>query len=253
MKMHALSGGRLRMRKSVYVPGAERSETIELPVSAFLMRHRQGNVLFDSGCHPSVAENAEARWGGLAKLMTPISPPGDNVVDNLRAIGVEPDDVDAVVCSHLHPDHCGCNAFFRKATIICHAKELAAARAPDAAMQGYIAADWDQPMPFREIDGQHDLFDDGRIVLIPVPGHTPGTVAALVGLDRSGSFLLASDSVGLRLHLEREVIPKNTWNVDQALASLAEIKRIEAGGATVLCGHDAAQWATLRKGADAYD
>jgi glyoxylase-like metal-dependent hydrolase (beta-lactamase superfamily II) len=166
---------------------------------------------------------------------------------------VEPDDVDAVVCSHLHPDHCGCNAFFRKATIICHAKELAAARAPDAAMQGYIAADWDQPMPFREIDGQHDLFDDGRIVLIPVPGHTPGTVAALVGLDRSGSFLLASDSVGLRLHLEREVIPKNTWNADQALASLAEIKRIEAGGATVLCGHDAAQWATLRKGADAYD
>lgn len=253
MKMHALSGGRLRMRKSIFMPDAERSETIELPVSAYLMRHKQGNVLFDSGCHPSVAENAEARWGGMARLMTPISSPGDNVVESLHAIGVEPNDVDVVVCSHLHPDHCGCNAFFRKATMICHAKELAAARAPDAATMGYLAVEWDQPMPVQEIEGEHDVFDDGRIVLIPVPGHTPGTVAALVNLDRSGSFLLASDSVSLRAMLERDFIPKNTWNIDQAAASLAEIKRIQTGGATVICGHDDAQWAALKKGADAYD
>jgi N-acyl homoserine lactone hydrolase len=32
MRMHALSGGRVRMRKAVYVPDADRSETIELPV-----------------------------------------------------------------------------------------------------------------------------------------------------------------------------------------------------------------------------
>lgn len=253
MKMHAISGGRLRMRKSIYLPDAEKAETIELPVSAYLIRHGQGNVLFDSGCHPSVAENAEARWGAMAKLMTPIAPPGDNVVDNLRCIGVGSDDVDLVVCSHLHPDHCGCNAFFRKATVICHADELAAARSPSAVPAGYLPIEWDQPMPFQEIEGQHDVFGDERIVLIPVPGHTPGTLSALVNLDRSGSFLLASDSVSLRVMLERDVMPKNTWNIDLALASLAEIKRIEARGATVLCGHDDAQWATLKKGADAYE
>lgn len=253
MKMHALSGGRLRMRKSIYVPGADRSETIELPVSAFLMRHPQGNVLFDSGCHPSVAENAEARWGGMAKLMTPIAPATDNVIDNLRCVGLGPDDIDVVVCSHLHSDHCGCNSFFRKATVICHARELAAARAPDALQMGYVPADWDPSLTFQEIDGQHDVFGDGRIVLVPVPGHTPGTTAALVNLDRDGSFLLASDAVSVRATLECEVIPKNTWNVEEALASLAEIKRIEAGGATVLCGHDDVQWQTLRKGADAYE
>ena len=64
MKMHALSGGRVRMRKSVYVPDADRSETIELPVSCFLLRHPQGNVLFDTGCHPSVA--GESRRTGRA-------------------------------------------------------------------------------------------------------------------------------------------------------------------------------------------
>jgi N-acyl homoserine lactone hydrolase len=253
MKMHALSGGRLRLRKSLFWPDADRSEMIEVPVSAYLLRHPQGNVLFDSGCHPSLVENAEARWGGLAKIMMPISPPGDNVLDNLRAIGIEAEDVDVVVCSHLHSDHCGCNAFFRKATVICHAAELAAARAPNAVAMGYLPVDWDQPMPFQEIDSQYDVFGDERIVLVPVPGHTPGTTAALVNLDRSGSFLLASDSVSVRVMLEREVIPRNTWNVDQAQASLAEIKRIEARGATVLCGHDEGQWAMLKKGANAYD
>ena len=69
MKMHVLSGGRLRMRKSVYFPDTDRAELMELPVSAFLLRHAQGNVLFDSGCHPSVSDRAAERWGGLAKFM----------------------------------------------------------------------------------------------------------------------------------------------------------------------------------------
>ncbi len=53
MKMHLLSGGRLRMRKSIFMPDADKSETIELSVPCALLRHAQGNVLFDTGCHPS--------------------------------------------------------------------------------------------------------------------------------------------------------------------------------------------------------
>src|SRR5687767_4533909 len=106
MKMHILSGGRVRIRKSIYLPEADRSETIELPVPCVLLCHAQGNVLFDTGCHPSVAENAEARWGSIAKLMVPIMAPGDHVIAGLAGIGLTPDDIDVVVCSHLHPDHC---------------------------------------------------------------------------------------------------------------------------------------------------
>ena len=57
----------------------------------------------------------------------------------------------------------------------------------------------------------------------------------------------------MRLHLERECCPKNTWNVDLATQSMAEIARMAAAGATVIYGHDLAQWATLRTGAVAYD
>ena len=53
--------------------------------------------------------------------------------------------------------------------------------------------------------------------------------------------------------LDRNVAPRNTQDGDALMKSWAEIRRIEVGGATVLCGHDAAQWDTLRKGADFYD
>jgi N-acyl homoserine lactone hydrolase len=189
MRMHILSGGRIRMKKSTYIHDADRSEMIDLPVSCALLRHPQGNVLFDTGCHPSIAEDPEPRWGALTKFMLPIMSRDDNVISDLRAVGLVPDDIDVVVCSHLHTDHCGCNAFFSKAAVIIHALELEAAKAPDAARIGYLRADWDHPMPMTTISKQTDVMGDGRIVLIPLPGHTPGTTGALIELDRSGRFL----------------------------------------------------------------
>jgi glyoxylase-like metal-dependent hydrolase (beta-lactamase superfamily II) len=185
--------------------------------------------------------------------MTPLMSVDDNVVSGLKAVGLAPDDICVVICSHLHPDHCGCNAYFTRATIICHADELAAARGPEGLQAGYLPADWDHPQTFDAIDGSRDLFDDGKLVVLPLPGHTPGTIGALVTLERSGAFLLASDAVSVRASLDQDVTPRNTWNVDALQRSLSEIRRIEAKGATVICGHDDAQWRTLKKGADAYE
>lgn len=253
MKMHLLSGGRLRMRKSVYLPDADRSETIELPVSCVLLRHAQGNVLFDTGCHPSALDDPEARWGTMAKAMVPIGRPQDNVISELASLGLQPDDIDIVVNSHFHADHCGCNEFFKRATVFCHYRELEAAQAPEAVQKGYLPADWQHAMPVQALRGEHDLFGDGRLTLLPLPGHTAGTMGALVTLSRDGSFLLAADAMPLRANLERELLPRNTADPQTATATAQEIQRIQASGTTVVFGHDDAQWSTLRKGAEAYE
>jgi N-acyl homoserine lactone hydrolase len=253
MKMHILNGGRLRMRRSVYVPGAERTESIDLPVHSVLMRHAQGNVLFDTGCHPSVVENAEARWGSMARMMVPINGREDNVVSDLSRLGLAPDDIDVVVCSHFHADHCGCNEYFTRASMFCHRLELEAAQADDAPAKGYLATEWRHGREWVAIDGEHDLFGDGRVVLKPLPGHTPGMIGALVHLDRDGPFVLASDAVPLALTLEREALPRNTGDLEAAARSLGEVGRLQAAGFTVLYGHDAEQWETLRKGVAFYE
>ncbi len=253
MKMHLLPCGRVKMRKSIFNPSAERTELIELPVSSALLRHGQANVLFDTGCHPDVPESPEARWGGLARLMVPIMKPGEHVLTGLAGLGLAPDDIDIVINSHLHPDHCGCNRFFRKATFMCHADELSATRAPNSEANGYLASEWDESAPTDAISGQRDVFGDGRVVLIPLPGHTPGSMGALTAFDRDGHFLLAGDTVSLRETLDTGVIPRNTWNADALAKSLDEIRRIEASGTVVICSHDAGQWETLRKGQAAYE
>lgn len=253
MKLNFLAAGRLRMKKSIYLPGADRSETIDLPVSSALIRHQQGNVLFDTGCHPSVVDNAEGRWGPLAKVMKPVMRAEETLLPSLACIGLSPDDIDIVVNSHFHPDHCGCNQFFRKATILAHAKEIEAANAPGAEAAGYLKADWNYGQPIEAVSGERDLFGDSSVVLVPLPGHTPGTLGALVGLDRDGQFLLASDSVSLRQNLDADSAPRNTWNVDQQLTTFEEVRRLEKGGATIVCGHDEMQWRSLRKGPEGYE
>jgi len=253
MKLNFLAAGRLRMKKSIYVPGADRNETIDLPVSSALIRHKQGNVLFDTGCHPSVVDNAEDRWGTLAKFMNPIMSAGETLLPSLACTGLGPDDIDIIVNSHFHPDHCGCNQFFKKATILAHAKEIEAAKAPGAEAAGYLRADWDYGQPIEAVNGEKDLFGDSSVVLVPLPGHTPGTTGALVRLDRSGEFFLASDTVSFRSTLDTGVVPKNTWNAEALVKSLAEIRHIEQAGAQIICGHDAAQWTSLRTGQDAYE
>jgi glyoxylase-like metal-dependent hydrolase (beta-lactamase superfamily II) len=253
MKLHFLSAGRIRMRKSVYIQGADRSETFEAPVSSALVRHGQGNLLFDTGCHPSVVEHGEERWGALMKVMTPVMRAEDTLLPSLACVGLRPDDIDVVVNSHFHPDHCGCNEFFKNATIIAHTKEIEAASAPGAEAAGYLRADWDHGQPMEVVTDEKDVFGDGRVVLVPLPGHTPGTMGAMVNLDRDGAFLLASDAVSLRHNLDTDTAPRNTWNVEAFLKSFAEIRHIEQSNATVICGHDDAQWQTLKKGQDAYE
>ena len=253
MKLQFISAGRLRLKKSIYDRSADRSETFEAPVSSALIRHKQGNVLFDTGCHPSVVEHGEERWGSLMKVMTPVMGAQDTLLPNLACVGINPDDIDVVVNSHFHPDHCGCNEFFRKATIIAHTKEIEAAKAPGAETAGYLRADWDHGQKTDAVDGERDVFGDGKLVLIPLPGHTPGTLGASVNLDRDGSFLLVSDAVSLRANLDADTVPRNTWNAEALLKSFAEIRRVEKSGATIVCGHDDAQWQGLRKGAEAYE
>lgn len=253
MKLHFLSGGRLAIRKSIYFADADRDDMLELPVSCGLVRHEQGNLLFDTGCHPTVAEDPEARWGGLSKFMRPIMDKDDHVLTSLKQLHLDPTDIDCVVCSHLHPDHCGCNEFFTNATILVSRLELQSAREPDQERRGYFTADFEHPIAIDEVDGERDVFGDGRVVLKPLPGHTPGSIGAMVALDKSGLMFLTSDAVSIRQNLDDDAPPRNTWNRDAAFKTFAEVRHVEKAGGTIVCGHDLEQWNSLKKGLEFYD
>ena len=254
MKLHLFRGGIVRINKGVFTPGRGDGTTLDSPMPFYLIRHPRGTLLIDTGSHPDVMVDPVARWGGLAKAFVPVMVPGEDVVGSLRSIGLEPTAVDLVVNSHLHMDHAGGNEFFRHCPVYVHEREIAWAKEPSVEGKGYYRADWDHPLDYRLFRGDWDAFGDGRVVFFESFGHTPGHLAAVVRLERTGTAVLACDTIPLLENLDLpDLTPRNAWKAEPLRASVEAIGRWRERGALVISGHDPGQWATLRTGAACYE
>ena len=171
------------------------------------------------------------------------------MVPQLARLGLKPDDVSFVANSHLHFDHCGGNEFFPRATFLVQRPELEAAR-----RLGFVPSyspspiDFDHPLDYRMVDGEHDVFGDGSVVLLPTYGHTPGHQSLLVRADKHSQIVCASDACYTRENMDRDVLPKILWNPSVMSESLATLRKLrDQAGATMFYGHDPAQWETIPK------
>jgi N-acyl homoserine lactone hydrolase len=85
-----------------------------------------------------------------------------------------------------------------------------------------------------------DVFDDGTVMMLYTPGHTPGHHSLLVKLPRMGSVVISGDAAHFRENYDTNGVP--AFNVDRAqtVASLERIKKIASNfKATVIIQHDA--------------
>ena len=71
MKLFFLNSGQIEIKKKIFIPEIIDDEKFLLPVVSTLIQYKNLNILFDTGCHPSVETNPEKRWGGLSKIMKP--------------------------------------------------------------------------------------------------------------------------------------------------------------------------------------
>jgi len=90
---------------------------ITLPVPVYLIEHRNGLALFDTGLHPDCQRDPPGRLGArLAELFQIKFRAGDEVSARLAAIGRDPAEIDLLINSHFHFDHVGGNALIPNAT-----------------------------------------------------------------------------------------------------------------------------------------
>lgn len=248
MKIYAMSCCRLKARKSIFLPQADKDIFIELPIPAFLITHPHGDVLFDTGPHPDVFKDAFGRWGGLAKAFQPIGDESIGILAQLKKIDCQPDGIRYVVNSHLHFDHAGGNQFFPEATFLVSKKELAFAKRPENEGRGYFKADWDHPLNYQELEGKFDIYGDGSLVVTPMPGHTPGHQILVVRQKEQQAIILSGDSVPLKEHYKNIVVSRNNYDNEQVLESVKKLQTmVDSEEAFVVHGHDAEQWAELKK------
>lgn len=209
------------------------------PYFFYVITHPQGTVIFDCGVHPALASDPASRLGdAYASFEVQISA-DDHVEKRLATIGMKPQDIDVVVQSHLHFDHCGGLAWLKHAPVLVQREELAFALNPPVYQRElYVRNEFDIGLNFRELDGDHDVFGDGRVVAVSTPGHTRGHQSLLVRLAGQTIFLLADASYLLRKIRARRVSGV-VWSPDAMVASYERIEEIEsAENARLMTTHE---------------
>lgn len=192
------------------------------PVHAWLVWHRDGIVLVDTGI--GIGNAAIDEW---------YRPRVTRLVDAMARVGVAARDVAAIVLSHLHFDHCGQQGAV-SAPVYVQRAEHEAANAPM-----YTVAEWasipDQRL--RLVDGDTEILDG--LVLLSTPGHTPGHQSVLV--ESAGERVVLAAQCAFRTAELRTGNPASTnlhddtW-ADAARHSLARIRALAP--ATVHLSHD---------------
>jgi len=145
--------------------------------------------------------------------------------------------------SHLHFDHVGGSGLVGNAEIVVQRAEWLAAIA-DVDGETYMAADLDSGRRLRLLDGEWDVFGDGRLLLLPTAGHTAGHQSLLVRTDGGGELVLCSDACYLRRSLQALALPPYALDREAQLQVFDRLRRLESAGAQLIFGHDPEQWPT---------
>lgn len=234
---------------------------------AILLRHPKGDLLIDTGISPNAAEEVKDLGGWRRFVFSQTA--GRNVqrrslVDSLKALGVT--EVKAVILSHAHPDHAGGVALLprevpvwvdsREQTFIT--EELASKRgvvvpAQASALEDRATAIAFTDAPYETWASHFDVFGDGSVVIVPTPGHTPGSIATFVNLDAERRFVHVGDLINMQESLERSVgkswLMRTLTDEDEA-GTTREVQRLVGlhaadPGLTILPAHDRPAYVAL--------
>jgi len=252
--------GRLAPLRAIGVRVRE-DDWMQIPVQAFLVEHPgAGLLLLDTGFHASVAVDPRQGMGRLGGLIFKKIRMDQRqaLPAQLRELGFDVDDVNAVLMTHLHSDHASGIAQFPGATFVVSAQEWNSA-AEGSQTEGYIRRQFDHAFDYRTVDFESadadsfatfgralDLFGDGSVRMLFTPGHTAGHCSFLLRLsDRQ--VLLTGDAAYTRRTIDETALPYRMADEHRFRRSLREIQLFLQGApdTLVITGHDMAAWRRL--------
>jgi N-acyl homoserine lactone hydrolase len=215
---------------------------LRVPSPAYLIEHAGSRVVFDAGLPPELRDVDSELSKELAPYFGCDLPPGTNLVERLASCGVEPSEVDMVVVSHMHFDHVGGSSLVPQAELIVQRAEWEAAAA-DVAREQYVTV-IDDARPRCLVDGEWDVFGDGRVVVTSTIGHTAGHQSLRLIDDDGRELILCGDACYLRRSLETRALPPSSFSAAAQLTAMAWLDERERAGARLLFGHEPGQWPT---------
>jgi N-acyl homoserine lactone hydrolase len=182
------------------------------PINVYVIEHRNGVVLFDTGQDRASVTDPNYFPSGINgflydRLAKFEIGPEQTFTEGLRGLGYAPQDVHTAVLSHLHQDHIGGLPQLRGSRIVTSRQEWETLDKPLAIPRGFLldhiklpGLNWQpiEPEPLGDpalapFTSGHDLFGDGSLTVLPTPGHTPGSLSMLVRRPGQAPLLMVGD------------------------------------------------------------
>jgi len=230
---------------SRWSPGVNVGKSMDFVDNCYLLHHSQGWMLWDTGLTDAIAAMPSGQAPADPRMTHWRRP--KTLASQLEALGVNPADIKYVAISHTHPDHIGNVDMFPQAMLLVQKAEY----------------DWPNPLgvgrfkpehPVTKLEGDHDVFGDGSVIIISTPGHTPGHQSLLVKLPKAGALLLSGDAVHFRSNWENRGVPENNSDKDKTRASMERLAQVLAKeNAQLWINHDKAQRDSLKLAPAFYD
>jgi N-acyl homoserine lactone hydrolase len=192
-----IRGAEMRSREGFSVRGGSLVKQFVTGIAAFVVEHPRGTLLVDAG----VGREVEQHLGTTPFLMRALAELTVKrpTVDALEANGLTAADLEGIVLSHSHWDHVSGLADLRSAPLWITPDELAHARSDDEGGKLYRRLEAAGPFELRELTfeggaygpfkSSQDFYGDGSVIIVPMPGHTPGSVGVFV-TDAAGKRAL---------------------------------------------------------------
>jgi len=238
-KIFPLHLGQQEARPSITTYLQNAGEMKSNPIIAYLITGNGKAILVDTGC-------GDEEWCiKYHNYVTKISPEME-LLNAIRATGVKPEDVDFIINTHLHHDHCFNNYKLPDKKIYVQKEEIKYAICPDPCQWIYyetaqvgLTPSWIAVMNrFEIVDGDIVLMDG--IELVKFSGHTPGSQGVLVNTT-DGKYLIAGDVISAYESWEGKGIYKHIpVNIHCSVADCyKDFEKIEKLNVSmVLPGHD---------------
>jgi|SRR5581483_256296 len=198
---------------------------VQLTFSCYLIKHNDDYLIWDTGNPVGTSPTA----------------PKTSLTDLIGQLKVAPAQVKYVGISHYHGDHTGQASQFPQATLLIGKGDWDVVSDPKtpAATSGPFTHWISGGGKVEPVTGDRDIFGDGSVVMLNMPGHTPGHHSLLVKLKDMGNVLITGDLSHFHENYDSNGVP--TFNTDRAasVASIDRFKKIAANlKATVIIQHD---------------
>jgi glyoxylase-like metal-dependent hydrolase (beta-lactamase superfamily II) len=225
-----------------------------------LVKHPAGDLLIDTGSSRHYDQEISAfpfaTWLKLKFLAGQLKPKVP-LPDLLRRIGEDPARLRWAILSHVHLDHAGGLMDLPHLPVLLTREELQFAANPSVQAKGYVIAAHTQKFPsvaaptlrfeqtsYDTFDESADLYKDGSVVVVPLRGHTPGSVGIFVNLSPTLRLFYVGDAVdderGFEERVGKSLILRDSDDdmalADQIVGRLNELHE-KAPGLAIIPAH----------------